>query len=225
MKYTDLGIQSEQDQIDDGLLGDQEKECDERKDSQPIRINADQNRSYQHSPSFSANTRICDEFKRTGACLLSGCRFVHMDEDASYPNLTRSNAKKSIGSINQYKGRGKPVNSSRNFEHSRVNNKICHSFKNNGYCKFGRDCKYQHVNNRPPFKSHPVRYSVRPASLSTSSEVKGNSSEFNSLLGSMKDIVGQLQCMMELQRQNVMSTSVNYQPQQFVPFVGQGQPF
>ena len=36
MKYTDLGIQSEQDQIDDSLLGDQEKECDERKDSQPI---------------------------------------------------------------------------------------------------------------------------------------------------------------------------------------------
>ena len=60
MKYTDLRMQSEQDQIDDGLLGDQEKECDERKDSQPIRINADQNRSYQHSPSFSANTRICE---------------------------------------------------------------------------------------------------------------------------------------------------------------------
>ena len=192
IKYTDLRMQSEQDQIDDGLLGDQEKECDERNDSQPIRINADQNRSYQHRPSFSANTRICDEFKRTGACLLSGCRFVHMDEDASYPNLTRSNAKKSIGSINQYKGRGKPVNNSRNFEHSRVNNKIYYNFKNNGYCKFGRDCKYQHVNNRPPFKSHPVRYSVRPASLSTSSDVKGNSSEFNSLLGSMKDIVGQL---------------------------------
>ena len=103
MKYTELGMQSEQDQIDDDLLGDQEKEFDERKDSQPIRINADQNRSYQHRPSFSANTRICDEFKRTGACLLSGCRFVHMDEDASYPSLTRSNAKKSIGSINQYK--------------------------------------------------------------------------------------------------------------------------
>ena len=117
------------------------------------------------------------------------------------------------------------VNNSRNFEHSRVNNKICYNFKNNGYCKFGRDCKYQHVNNRSPFKSHPVRYSVRPASLSTSSDVKGNSSEFNSLLGSMKDIVGQLKSMMELQHQNVMSTPVNYQPQQFVPFVGQGQPF
>ena len=89
MKYTDLGMQSEQDQIDDGLLGDQEKEFDERKDSQPIWINADQNRSYQHRPSFSADTRICDEFKQTGACLLSGGRFVHMDEDASYPNLTR----------------------------------------------------------------------------------------------------------------------------------------
>ena len=43
MKYTDLGMQSEQDQIDDHLLGDQEKELDERKDSQPIQINADQN--------------------------------------------------------------------------------------------------------------------------------------------------------------------------------------
>ena len=94
MKYTDLGMQSEQDQIDDDLLGDQEKEFDERKDSKPIRINADQNRSYQHRPSFSANTSICDEFKRTGACLLNGCKFVHMDEDASYPNLTQSNAKK-----------------------------------------------------------------------------------------------------------------------------------
>ena len=93
------------------------------------------------------------------------------------------------------------------------------------YFKFGRDCKYQHVNNRPSFKSHPVRYSVRPASLSTSSDVKGNTSEFNSLLGGMKDIVGQLKSTMELQRQNVMSTSVNYQPQQFVPFVSQGQPF
>ena len=88
MKYTNLGMQSEQDQIDDNLLGDQEKEFDERKHSQPIQINADQNPSYQHRPSFSGNTRICDEFKRTGACLLSGCRFVHMDEDASYPNLT-----------------------------------------------------------------------------------------------------------------------------------------
>ena len=135
-----------------------------------------------------------------------------MDEDASYPNLTRSNAKKSIGSINQYKGRGKPVNNSRNFEHSRVNNKICYNFKNNWYCKFGRDCKYQHVDNRPPFKSHPVRSSVKPASLSTSSDLKGNSSQFNSLLGSMKDIVGQLKSMMELQRQNVMSAPVNYQP-------------
>ena len=171
MKYTDLEMQSEQDQIDDDLLGDQEKEFDERKDSQPIRINADQNRSYQYRPSFSANITIYDEFKRTGACLLSGCRFVHMDEDASYPNLTRSNAKKNIDSINQYKERGKPVNNSRNFENSRVNNKICYNFKNNGYCKFGRDCKYQHVNNRPPFKSHPVRYSARPASLSTSSDV------------------------------------------------------
>ena len=135
------------------------------------------------------------------------------------------NAKKSISSINQYKGRGKPANNSRNFEHGRVNNKICYNFKNNVYCKFGRDCKYQHVNNRPSSKSHPVRYSVRPASLSTSSDVKGNSSEFNSLLGSMKDIVSQLKSMMELQHQNVMSTSVNYQPQQFVPFVSQGQPF
>ena len=142
---------------------------------------------------------------------------MHMDEDASYPNLTQSHAKKSIGSINQYKERGKPVNNSRNFEHSRVNNKICYNFKNNGYYKFGRDCKYQHVNNMPPFKSHP-------ASLSTSSDLKGNSSESNSLLGSMKDIV-QLKSMMELQRQNVMSTPVNYQPQQFVPFVCQGQPF
>ena len=124
--------------------------------------------------------------------------------------------------INQYKGRGKPVNNSR---HSSINNKICYHFKNNEYCKFGRDCKYQHVNNRPPFKSHPVRPSVRPASLSTSSDLKGNSNEFNSLLGSMKDIVGQLKSMMELQRQNVVSTPVNYQPQQFVPFVGQGQPF
>ena len=41
----------------------------------------------------------------------------------------------------------------------------------------------------------------------------------------MKDIVAQLKSMMELQHQNVMSTPVNYQPQQFVPFVGQGQPF
>ena len=225
MKYIDLGMQSEQDEIDDDLLVDQEKEFDEKKDSQSIRINADQNRSYQHRPSFSANTRIFDEFKRTGACLLSGCKFVHMDEDASYANLTRSNAKESIGSIIQYKGRGKPVNNSRNFEHSRVNNKICYNIKNNGYCKLGRDSKYQHVNNRPPFKSHPVRPIVRPASLSTSSDLKGNSSEFNSLLGSMKDIVGQLKNMMELQRQNVMSTQVNYQPQLFVPFVGQGQPF
>ena len=64
-------MQSEQDQIDNDLLGDQEKEFDERKDSQPIRKNADQNRSYQHRPSFSANTRICNEFERTGACLLS----------------------------------------------------------------------------------------------------------------------------------------------------------
>ena len=94
-----------------------------------------------------------------------------------------------------------------------------------GTVNFERDCKYQHVNNRPPFKSHPVRSSVRHASLSTSSDLKGNSSEFNSLLGSMKDIVGQLKSMMELQRQNVMSTPVNHQPQQFVPFVGQGQPF
>ena len=150
---------------------------------------------------------------------------MHMDEDASYPKLSRSNAKESIGSINQYKGRGKLVNNSRNFEHSREKIRICYNFKNNGYCKFGRDCKYQHVSNRPPFKSHPVRPSVRPASLSTSSDLKFNSSEFNSLLGSMKDIVGQLKSMMELQRQNVMSTQVNYQPQQFVPFVGQGQPF
>ena len=44
MKYTDLGMQSEQDQIDDDLLGDQGKEFDERKDSQPIRINEDHNR-------------------------------------------------------------------------------------------------------------------------------------------------------------------------------------
>ena len=101
MKYTDMGMQSEQGQIDDDLLGDQEKEFDERKDSKPVRINADQNRSYQHRPNFSANTRICDEFKRTGVCLLSGCTFVNMDEDASYQNLTRSNAMKSIGSINQ----------------------------------------------------------------------------------------------------------------------------
>ena len=42
MKYTDLGMQPEQDQSDDDLLGDQEKEFDEKKDSQPIRINADQ---------------------------------------------------------------------------------------------------------------------------------------------------------------------------------------
>ena len=117
------------------------------------------------------------------------------------------------------------MNNSRHFEHSRVNNKICYNFKNNGYCKFGRDCKYQHVNNMAPFKSHPVRPSIRPASLSTNSDLKGNSSEFNALLGSMKDIVGQLKSMMELQRQNVMSTPVNYQPQQLVPFVGQGQPF
>ena len=87
MKYIDLGMQSVQDQINDDLLGGQEEEFDEKKDSQPIRINADQNRSYQHR--FSANTRICDEFKRTGACLLSGCKFVHMDEDASHLNLTR----------------------------------------------------------------------------------------------------------------------------------------
>ena len=45
MKYTDLGMQSEQDQIDDDLLGVQEKEFYERKDSQPIEINADQNRA------------------------------------------------------------------------------------------------------------------------------------------------------------------------------------
>ena len=43
MMYTDLGMQSEQDQIDDDVLGDQEKEFDERKDSQPIWINAEQN--------------------------------------------------------------------------------------------------------------------------------------------------------------------------------------
>ena len=125
-------MQSEQDQIDDDYLGDQEKEFHERKDLQPIRINADQNRSYQHRPSFSANTRICDEFKRTGACLLSGCKFVDMDEDASYPNLTRSNAKKSIGSINQYKGRGKPVNNCRNFEQSRVKLKSVITLKTMG---------------------------------------------------------------------------------------------
>ena len=53
MKYTNLEMQSEQDQIDDDLLhGDQEKEFNERKDSQSIRINADQNPSYQHRPSF-----------------------------------------------------------------------------------------------------------------------------------------------------------------------------
>ena len=74
MKYTDLGMQSEQDQINNDLLGDQEEEFDERKDSQPIWMNADQNQSYQHR--FSANTRICDEFKRTGACLLSGCNDI-----------------------------------------------------------------------------------------------------------------------------------------------------
>ena len=63
MKYTNLRMQLDQDQIDDGLLGDQEKEFDERKDSQPIRINADENRSYQHRPSFSANQGFVTSLK------------------------------------------------------------------------------------------------------------------------------------------------------------------
>ena len=89
-------------------------------------------------------TGICFNFEKKDACLIRGCKYIHKDRNASYPNYSNDlKCKRSNTEENDHKLYRSDRNDSRNrFKPER----ICHNFVNTGQCRFGHKCKYRHIN-------------------------------------------------------------------------------
>ena len=80
---------------------------------------------------------ICFNFEKKCACLIRGCKYIHMDRNASYPNYSNDlKRKRSNTEENGHKLYRSDINDNRNrFKPER----ICYNFVNTGQCRFGHD--------------------------------------------------------------------------------------
>ena len=90
------------------------------------------------------NTEICFNFEKKGACLIRGCKYNHLNRNASYPNYSkdlkckRSNTEEMDHKL--YSSDGNDNSTKFNAE------RICYNFVSTGQCRFGHRCKYRHIN-------------------------------------------------------------------------------
>ena len=87
---------------------------------------------------------ICFNFEKKGACLIRGCKYIHMDRNALYPSYSNNlKGKRSNTEDNDHKLYRSDRNDNRNRFKPEI---ICYNFANTGYCRFGHRCKQRHIN-------------------------------------------------------------------------------
>ena len=97
-------------------------------------------------------------FRKNGACMKKGCRFVHFDPECACPSRTgRQNNQKNYrdNQTPRPSPRHKTTNSlnrnTRSSNHNghkpsqRYNNYVCYKFQNTETCPYGNRCKFRHI--------------------------------------------------------------------------------
>ena len=99
---------------------------------------------YGNREDTNGKTGICFSFENKGVCLIKGCKYIHMDRNASYPNyLNDLKGKKSKTDDNDHKLYRSDRNDNRNRFKPEI---ICYNFAHTGHCRFAHRCKYRHIN-------------------------------------------------------------------------------
>ena len=160
----------------------------------------------------NSKTGICFNFEKKGACLIIGCKCIHMDRNASYSSCSIDlKSKRSNTEKNDHKFYRSDRNDNRNrFKPER----ICYDFANTRHCRFGHKCKYRHINHSSSlefdFKARDRSnsnnyYTNRPRSVHTFNNANFNRKftraddfkECLNFLGELKDIVKSLKRIIE----------------------------
>ena len=152
----------------------------------------------------------CFAFSKFGACTKRNCRYMHVNENAAYPNYSskrdipqakspgshvprqRTKGRNEKGAMNRYKPNQERVG-------------ICFKFRDTGYCKFGKKCRFKHISS---FNKRQDR------NLS-------NINQSNSFLEEMRGLVTSVKSLVESHRAGGPTMAFQgYQTQHFQP---QGQ--
>ena len=202
-------------------------------------------------PTAERSNKYCYEFAKKGACTKVNCKYMHVAKEAAYPNLShRANGDRDMntrrprpsghnnrsvrprpsGGITQRQRYPDPYNYSRKrpFQNidlsNRINRKVCFNYRDNGFCRYGFHCRYEHVlneNQNRAFHSN-INVTDRPNTNLNNQRQMEQSSPF---LDEMRSLLTTVRALVESQRLGGSTIAFQgQQAQQFYPSVAQVYP-